>query len=60
MRETFSNIAEKTSHAAQAIEKLKSLTSSNSNQSLHQELNKRETNTDLQKVINRLTTHNND
>ena len=56
----FQNIADKTFHTAQAIEKLKNLTSSNSYQSLHQILNNQETNTDLQKIINCWNSQNND
>jgi hypothetical protein len=49
----------KTSRAAQAIEELKNLTSSNPNQSLQQELNSQETNTEVQQIINYLITQNN-
>ena len=61
MRE-IQNITDKTYDATQVIAELKCLTSSNSNnQSLKQELNNQETNTDLlQKIINRLTSQNND
>ena len=47
----FQNIALKTFHAAQAIEELKNLTSSDPNQSLQQELNSQETNTEVKKII---------
>ncbi len=54
------DIANKTSHAAQAIEELKNLTSSNPNQSLQQELNSQETNTEIQKIIDYLIVQTND
>jgi hypothetical protein len=56
----FQRIANKTSHAAQAIEELKNLASGNSNQSLQQNLNSRETNTEIRKIIDYLITQNND
>ena len=45
----FQNIAHKTFHAEQAIEELKNLTSGDPNQSLQQELNSQETNTEVKK-----------
>ncbi len=45
----FQHIANKTSHAAQAIEELKNLTSSDPNQSLQQELNSQGTNSEVKK-----------
>jgi hypothetical protein len=60
----FQDIADKTSNTVQAIEGLKDLASSNSNQSLNQslqqELNSQEANIELQKIINYLILQTND
>ena len=55
------NITNKTYDATQVIAELKCFTLSNSNnQFLQQELNNQEPNTDFKKIINRLTSQNND